>query len=172
MHFATEESFYNSPLATGATAGGINPAFFTFHGFESLPADSWLTIGIESTPVGDEVSISTVEDAAQPYLGAFTATSAISGADFAISTQTGGAWYVLNGTPNGLGDENGQVLVMQFTTGGSFNGSFNTQIFENGLGENDIRKTFSFDGVGTFTADGEGGGGTGGNACGCTDETA
>jgi hypothetical protein len=29
MHFATEEGFYNSPLATGATAGGINPAFFS-----------------------------------------------------------------------------------------------------------------------------------------------
>ena len=171
MEFSTELGFYNSPLATGATAGGINPAFFPFPGFEGLPADSWLTIGIESTPVGDEVSISTVEDAAQPYLGAFTATSAISGQDFTISTQTGGAWYVLNGTPNGLAGDDGQVLVMQITTAGGLSGLLNVQIFENGDGQSDIRKSFAFDGVGTFyDADDDTGGPT--PNPGCTDETA
>ena len=152
LSFATDEGFYNSPIATGATANGINPAFFPFPGFESLPADSWLTIGIESKPVGDEISISTVEDSSQPYLDRFVAGSANSGQDFVINTIVGGAWYVLNGTPNGLPDENGQVLVMQFTTGGSFNGRFNIQIFENGNGENDIRQTFIFDDVGTFSS--------------------
>jgi hypothetical protein len=171
LEFSTELGFYNSPLATGATAGGINPAFFPFPGFEGLPADSWLTIGIESTPVGDEVSISTVEDSSQPYLGAFTATSAISGQNFTINTQTGGAWYVLNGTPNGIAGDNGQVLVMQITTGGSFSGLLNVQIFENGDGQSDIRKSFAFDGVGTFfDADDDTGGPT--PILGCTDETA
>ena len=170
LSFSTESGFYNDAAATGATAAGINPFFVTF--FPSLAADSWLTIGIEAQPTGDEVTISTVEDSEQPYLGSFSATSALSGQDVEINTQTGGAWYVLNGTPNGLGDENGQVLVLQFTTGGSFSGLLNVQIFENGDGQTDIRKAFAFDGVGTFAAEGEGGGGTGGNACGCTDETA
>ena len=170
LSFSTESGFYNDAAATGATAAGINPFFVTF--FPSLAADSWLTIGIEAQPTGDEVTISTVEDSEQPYLGCFSATSALSGQDVEINTQTGGAWYVLNGTPNGLGDENGQVLVLQFTTGGSFSGLLNVQIFENGDGQIDLRKAFAFDGVGTFAAEGEGGGGTGGNACGCTDETA
>jgi hypothetical protein len=43
---------------------------------------------------------------------------------------------------------------MQFTTGGSFNGSFNMQIFENGLGENDIRKKFTFHGFAVVGTDG------------------
>ena len=145
LSFSTESGFYNDAAATGATAAGINPFFVTF--FPSLAADSWLTIGIEAQPTGDEVTISTVEDSEQPYLGCFSATSALSGQDFAITTQTGGAWYVLNGTPNGLGDDNGQVLVLQFTTGGSFNGLLNVQIFENGDGQTDIRKTFAFDGT-------------------------
>ena len=108
LSFGTELGFYNDAAATGATAAGINPFFVTF--FPSLAADSWLTIGIEAQPTGDEVTISTVEDTEQPYLGCFSATSALSGQDVEINTQTGGAWYVLNGTPNGLGDDNGQVL--------------------------------------------------------------
>ena len=63
-------------------------------------------------------------------------------------------------------------LVMQMTTSGGFSGTLNVQIFGNGIGDNDIRKTFAYDGVGTFNAAGEGGGGTGGNACGCTDDAA
>jgi hypothetical protein len=167
--FSTELGFYNDAAATGATAAGINPFFVTF--FPSLAADSWLTIGIESQPSGSEVTISTVEDSAQPYLGAFIASSGLSGQNIEISTLTGGAWYVLNGTPNGLSNDNGQVLVMQFTTAGSFSGTLNTQIFANGVGDNDIRKAFDFDGTGTFVANGDGGG-SGGNACGCTDEAA
>ena len=159
LSFSTESGFYNDAAATGATAAGINPFFVTF--FPSLAADSWLTIGIEAQPTGDEVTISTVEDSEQPYLGCFSATSALSGQDVEINTQTGGAWYVLNGTPNGLGDDNGQVLVLQFTTGGSFSGLLNVQIFENGDGQTDIRKAFAFDGTGTFYADGDDTGGPG-----------
>ena len=109
MTFSTSDGFYNDPL--GATLGsGINPAFITF--FPTIGADSWITIGIDGTPTGDEVAISTVEDSSQPFVAAFQSGSAIDGADFTINTQTGGAWYVLNGTPNGLPDENMQVLVL------------------------------------------------------------
>ena len=69
-------------------------------------------------------------------------------------------------------DADGRVLVMQLTTSAGLSGTLPVQIFENGDGTNDLRKTFTFDGVGTFNAEGEGSGGTGGNACGCTDDSA
>ena len=102
-------------------------------------------------------------------MASFQEGSDIDGQDIVINTQTGGAWYVLNGTPNGLPDDDGRVLALQFTTAGTFSGEMNFQIFENGDGSSDIRKTFFFDGTGTFFADGEG---PGGNACGCTDDSA
>ncbi len=169
LSISTDDGFYNDPL--GATvASGINPAFVAF--FPTIGADSWITIGIDSQNTGNEVAISTVEDPNQPYVAAFGATDASNGQDILLNTQTGGAWYVLNNTPNGLPDANGRVLVMQLTTSAGLSGTLPVQIFENGDGVNDLRKTFTFDGVGTFTAEGEGGAGTGGNACGCTDENA
>ena len=99
---------------------------------------------------GDEAPISTVESGEQPWVGAFAFGSEIDGQDISMSDQTGGAWYVLNGSPNGLPDDNSQVLVMQITTAGTVSGTFNIQIFENGDGTTDIRKHISFDGIGTF----------------------
>ncbi|MDC1486622.1 hypothetical protein N8134_03705, partial [Flavobacteriales bacterium] len=139
--------FFNSQFGS-TTAGGINPAFLTF--FPELAADSWVSIGLESTPSGGEAPISTVESGEQPWVGAFAFGSEIDGQDISMSDQTGGAWYVLNGSPNGLPDDNSQVLVMQITTAGTVSGTFNIQIFENGDGTTDIRKHISFDGIGTF----------------------
>ena len=169
MEMGTENGFYNDPLGA-SLATGINPAFVAF--FPTIGGDSWITIGLDGQNTGDEVAISVVEDSNQPFVAAFQSGSAIDGQDILLNTQTGGAWYVLNGTPNGLPDADGRVLVMQMTTSGGFSGTMNVQIFGNGIGDNDIRKTFSYDGVGTFNAAGEGGGGTGGNACGCTDDAA
>ena len=76
----------------------------------------------------------------------------------------------MNGTPNGVPDV--RVLGMQLTTSAGLSGTLPVQIFENGDGTNDLRKTFTFDGTGTFNAVGEGSGGLGGNACGCTDDSA
>ncbi|MFZ8837060.1 MAG: hypothetical protein ACO2XQ_08435, partial [Flavobacteriales bacterium] len=168
LTFSTELGFYNDPLGS-TVASGINPAFIAF--FPTIGGDSWITIGIDSQNTGAEVAISTVEDSSQPYVAAFQSGSAIDGQDILIDTQTGGAWYVLNGTPNGLPDENDQVLVMQFTTAGGFSGQFNFQIFGLGDGSTDIRKTIAFDGVGTFFQEGEGGGGTD-PVLGCTDSAA
>ena len=91
------------------------------------------------------------------------------GQDIEMSDFTGGAWYVLNGTPNGLGGDDNRVLLMQLSTTGEMSGVINTQIFGGGLGENDIRNTYTFNGVGDYTADG---GGVILNACGCTDDSA
>ena len=89
----------------------------------TIGGDSWLTIGIDSQNTGEEVAISTVEDADQPFVGAFAAGSAIDGQDFTLNTQTGGAWYVLNGTPNGLPDDDGRELIMQLTTSAGLSGT-------------------------------------------------
>ena len=165
FEFNTTEGFYNDPYATGGAADGVNPAFFGF--FPSLIGDSWVTIGIESTPTGSEVSISTVESVDQPWVGSFIESSSLSGDDILINDPTGGAWYVLNGTPNGLPDAtNNRVLFMQLTTTGSFSGTFNSQVFGNGNGSDDIRNTYTFDGVGVYPPD------TTVNASGCTDPEA
>lgn len=151
LSISTEAGFYNDPLGA-SLASGMNPVFYGM--FPTMAADSWLTIGIDSTPEGDEVAIGTVEDPAQPYVAAFASGSAIDGQDVAIDSSTGGAWYILNNTPNGLPDSDGRVLIMQLTTSAGLSGTLNVQIFENGDGSTDMRKTFSFDGVGTFAADG------------------
>ena len=158
LNFNVSTSFFNSTFG-GTTAGTINPAFLTF--FPELGADSWVTIGIESQPAGSEVDISVVESQVQPWVSAFAAGSAIDGQSFALNDATGGAWYVLNGTPNGLPDENGRVLLMQLTTDGDFSGTINTQVFANGIGESSVYSTYDFSGIGTFAANSA--------ACGCTD---
>ena len=166
LSLSTTTGFYNSSFG-GTTAGMINPAFLAF--FPDLAADSWVTIGIDSQPVGDQGPISTVESADQPWVNAFAFGSSTDGQDFMMDDFTGGAWYVLNGTPNGLPDaENSRVLFMQLTTAGEISGTLNTQVFVNGDGMNDVRDTFTFSGTGDFAADGN----EATNACGCTDEAA
>ena len=90
-----------------------------------------------------------------------------------MNDATGGAWYVLNGNPNGLPDtENNRVLFAQLTTSGVVSGTVNVQIFVEGDGSQSLYQTYSFSGPGVYAEDGDGGGGTGGNACGCTDSSA
>ena len=160
----TSDGFYNSTYG-GATADNVNPAFFSF--FPELEADSWVTIGIDSTPVGSEVGISTVESTVQPWVNSFQSPSESDGADILMNDETGGAWFVLNGSPNGLPDAvNNRVLFMQLTTSGTFSGTAHIQVFENGVGSEDIRSSFDFDGPGTYNPSVED------NACGCTDPEA
>ena len=65
MSLQFSEGFYNNAFASGPTAGGVNTVFFDF--FPELAADSWVTIGIESEPTGNESPISAVEDSGQPW---------------------------------------------------------------------------------------------------------
>ena len=148
LSIVTENGFYNDAFTGSPVASGINTAFIAY--FPKLKADSWVTIGIESQNTGAEVAISLVQDDDQRWGDAFRSGSRIDGVDFAINTAVGGAWYVLNGLPNGLPDSDGRVLIMQLTTSGTISGTVNVQIFQRGYGDTDIRKTFSFDGTGTF----------------------
>jgi hypothetical protein len=65
LSLSTTTGFYNSEFG-GTTAGAINPAFYGF--FPDLQGDSWVTIGIDSQPVGAESEISTVESIDQPWI--------------------------------------------------------------------------------------------------------
>ncbi|MGY8942266.1 MAG: hypothetical protein ACKVJH_09570, partial [Flavobacteriales bacterium] len=166
----TSDGFYNDAFASGSTADGVSEIFFAT--FPSMEFDSWVTIGIDAAPEGAEVSIGTVESGNQPWIGAFNASSEMSGSNVIINSEYGGAWYVTNGSPNGLPDaENQRVLFMQVTTAGSLSGTMNAQIFAEGDGNFEVFKSFAFDGPGTYDAMGESENGLG-NACGCTDSEA
>lgn len=160
----TSTGFYNDAFATGSTADGVNGNFLPL--VPSMGADSWVTIGISQNPIGSEVAVSTVESAAQPWLGRFAATSPTSGQNVLINDNTGGAWYVLNGTPNGLPNPTtNRVLCMQITTAGTINGTLNAQVFPLGVGANQQQMTYHFSGVGTYSPAAE-------PIPGCTDELA
>ena len=100
----------------GATASAINPAFLAF--FPELAADSWFTIGIEEQETGDEVGQSphTWKTQHSLLLKTFASGSDQDGQDILIDSSVGGAWYLLNGAPNGMPDENMRVLFLQMTT--------------------------------------------------------
>ena len=150
MHIESTTSFYNNTFATGSTADGINAMFLGL--VPEMAADSWVTIGISQNAVGAEVAISTVESAAQPWVGCFNATSPLNGQDVHIDDNTGGAWYVLNGTPNGIPNPTTmRVLCMQITTSGAISGTLNAQVFPLGVGANQQQMTYHFDGVGTYS---------------------
>jgi len=158
LSLTTTTGFFNSDFG-GATGGDINPALLAF--FPDLAADSWLSIGLESNPVGDETAVSAVESYGQPFLACFVAGHPLSGTDVLLDDEEGGAWYILNGAPNGLPDENMQVIIFQITTAGELCGLVNVQVFEEGNGfEGDIRLTFNFCGPGVY----------GSGISGCTDD--
>ncbi len=154
-------SFWNSGFG-GATAESINPLFLPL--FPEISADSWLTIGLDQQADGDEVAVSTLEDPNQPFIENFATPSAQDGQDVFIDSSVGGAWYLLNGAPNGLPDDNMRVLFLQMTTAGEICGTINVQVFENGLGSASLYFTFEFCGVGTYSPSTDSGG--------CTDEAA
>ena len=171
LSLVSTDGFYNSMFG-GVTGGNINPAFFPF--FPDLSADSWVTIGIDSHPIGSEAEIGTFESEAQPWIGVFDYYSELSGQNVFINhlSQYGGAWYITNGSINGFSnDESQRVLFLQLGTSGSISGTVNAQIFPDGNGNDELFKSFSFDGLGTFSAENESEYGMG-NACGCTDEDA
>jgi hypothetical protein len=163
--------FYNDEAATGGAADGINPNLLVppFNAFfPNLPFDSWYTVGIESAPTGTETVISSVESSSQAWREKFDAASPLSGQDIVMDDNSGGAWYILNGAPNGIPDEtNKRVLFLQLTTAGTPEGTINLQVFQHGVGEADFRFTFNFEGPGTYFSEG-----ANLNDCGCSDPSA
>ena len=160
LAFQSTTGFYNNEYG-GVTAWNINPNFLGL--IPDLNADSWVTIGIEDSSTGS--AITAIESPNQNWTGSFAADSETDGQDFAIDDAAGGGWFILGDATNGVPDSNLRVLLMQVTTAGSISGTFNIQMFPLGDGDNEVRKTFHFDGLGMFLDDSI-------PNCGCTDQTA
>ena len=141
-------SFYQDPFGS-LSPDNINELFYTV--VPSLAYDSWLTIGIESTPQGDESSITFVQAPGDNWVSEFNA-----GNDLEIDSFFGGSWFALITASNGYAGDDQRVLVAQLTTTGEVTGQLYVQVFTNGDQSQDTYLTLSF----------------GGNECGCTDATA
>ena len=169
LELLTTTTFYNSPFANGPTAGGVSLAALAFT--PQLAFDSWVTIGIDSAPEGEETAVSTVESNDQPWTSHFVTGTPLSGTDVAIDDFFGGGWYIINGSPNGIPEAStGRVLVLQLTTSGEVSGRINVQVFPEGQGENQQFLQFEFEGPGEFNPVGTPG--WAGNVCGCMNATA
>ena len=131
---------FNSNWNASWSAAGINPAFFPL--FPELADDTFATIGLLQQPAGNEQAPGLVEDQSQPISPFFTEDNSTT---LMSNSDTGAAWYILNGADNGLPDENLQVLILQISTAGSVSGSLNYQVFPQGIGANALYFSASFD---------------------------
>ena len=120
----TSNGFYNNEYGE-AFGSMINPVFFGF--LPEMEFDSWLTIGLDSWPEGDETFVSGLESSFQPYISCFEALNPMSGSNVLINDETGGVWWVPLNSPNGIPDEDLLVLFMQMTvpTGDNISGIIN-----------------------------------------------
>ena len=126
LSISTSTEFYQDPLGA-TTPNNIFPTLYS--SFPTLQFDSWISVGIESIPdagIG-EANVNVVSAPEAPWNAEFDA-----GGNVAISDTVGGAWFVLNGDANGYPDQNGRVLLGQFTTDGTLSGQVNIQVFPEG----------------------------------------
>ena len=129
----TTGTFYQHPLGEDF-GGNINPGFFSF--FPELEYDSWLTIG--AAP-GDYNALA--QQNMYLYLPSFNA-----GEDMIIDTETGAQIFLNPGASEmqGVPDEDGRLLVGQFTTDGVMFLRYNVQFELDGQLEQyaDVELTF------------------------------
>ena len=160
MVISVPEGAWNSANAASWNASGINPASIIT--FPDLVDDSFATIGLDGPagPLGADYQDPLLIGGGETVQNLFT----IDGdTGFVADAFPGLSWSVFNTAANSLPDENGQVLVMQITTSGNVSGILNYQVFPGGNGDDEIRVTAAFDGVGTFGQV---------NVCGCTSSIA
>ena len=146
MWIEAPEGVFNSPFNGGWSSAGMNSQFFK--AMPALEDDSYATINLTApashSPEGSQDPMM-VEDRGNPWTPFFKENGATR---MDINTTTGGSWFSLKGSSNGLPDKNNRVLIAQITTVGSLRGEINAQIFPLGDGKNSIKVKFHFDGVG------------------------
>lgn len=120
LSLTSSDGFFNSSFGDDL-AQNINVLFFS--AFPEVEYDSWLTIGYAP---GD------------PVLGNVGTVGMVlpleefnNGGDLVLNDQFGGSWFV-TADPNATAGDDLQVLIAQLTTSGTFEGSFNIQVFING----------------------------------------
>ena len=130
LNIATTTDFYQY-LGPG---GGVTPAAWLPE-FGALPAfadgayDSFVTIGLDQmADVGaGEANASLAVTPGENWDAEFEA-----GDDIAISSTSGGAWFLSPGSTNGIAGDDNRVLIGQFTTDGYLSGDLYVQIFPEG----------------------------------------
>ena len=130
-----------------------------FSAFPELEFDSWVTIGLESSPGAGQMAPQIIESTEFSWVSQFEA-----GGNLDIDDSIGGAWFMLDPTSasNANPDVDQRILIAQLTTDGIPSGVVQAQMFNHGS-QSDVSKiTLSFDGTS----------GTSSSSCGCTDPVA
>ena len=120
LSLTSSDGFFNSDFGDDL-AQNINVLFIS--AFPEVEYDSWLTIGYAPC---------------DPVLGNVGTVGMVlpleefnNGGDLVLDDQFGGSWFVTT-DPNATAGDDLQVLIAQLTTAGTFEGSFNIQVFVNG----------------------------------------
>ena len=129
-YIETTTSFYQDEDGW-VTPNNNNPLLYDI--LPSLRYDSWVTIGIESAPVGadGEISVGVFPPETGFWVDEFEA-----GGDLVMDID--GAWFVTLGSSNGTAGGDLRVLVGQFTTDGVVSGVLNLQVFPEGVASMDF----------------------------------
>ncbi|MGB1075078.1 MAG: hypothetical protein ACPGYK_02740, partial [Flavobacteriales bacterium] len=152
------DGFFNSEFALGATANGILPSALAIQ--PELEYDSYVTIGLTemAQESNGEMAIATDEDISQEWTTAWIELASGEGQSFAINTADGGGWSTTAGAANAVAGPGLEVLIMQLTTQGDFNGQVNIEVALHGDASNTLTIQQKFDGTEAWTP--------------CTDENA
>ena len=129
-YIETTTSFYQDEDGW-VTPNNNNPLLFDI--LPSLRYDSWVTIGIESAPVGADGEISV---GVFPPESGFWVDEFEGGGNLVMDID--GAWFVTLGSSNGAAGDDLRVLVGQFTTDGVVSGVLNLQVFPEGVASPDF----------------------------------
>ena len=141
---ATNTTFYQDPNGVGLGSNN-QPNLWAF--LPALAYDSWVTIGLDGPPAGNEGVINSIASSEADWLANFE-----NGGNLEIADAIGGAWYVLNGDANGIAGPDHRVLLGQFTTDGELSGQLYLQVFINGNPAEEVRTTVSIaDACGAFS---------------------
>lgn len=145
----TTGSFFQSALGD-VTPQGIYPAVWGT--FPSNEFDSYITIGISEPAQSSagEGTVALLESSDQLWTQAFEPENGDNGGSFVMSDTTGGAWYVLPSTVNGIAGTDQRVLIAQLTTNGELSGVVNAQIFLQGIQVNAVYVTLPLPNFGCF----------------------
>ena len=130
LNIETTTSFYQYEGA----GGGLTPALWqsaysAFEMFADGAYDSYVTIGIDqqADAGAGEADATTIATPGENWGEEFEA-----GNNIAISSSSGGAWFISPGATNGIAGDDNRVLIGQFTTDGYMSGDVYVQIFPEG----------------------------------------
>lgn len=151
MVLSTPEGAFNSPYNGSWSASGMNPKFFEI--MPEMQDDSFATIGLRTAARASGLEgaedPTMVQDPGEPWDAFFTEDGA---KELRMASWTGGAWFVVRTAANGA-SRDGEVLVAQVTTTGTFSGTFNAHVFPNVEGVDQAKVRMTFHGPGFYPAE-------------------